>query len=63
MAQTTYVIGHKHSDMDAVASAYGYAQLLCLQGNSQVIAARHGELKPEIGFVLERFHVRATSSA
>src|SRR5947209_357906 len=57
MTRTTYVIGHKHSDMDAVASAYAYAQLLYLQGNQQVIAARHGELKPEIGFVLERFHV------
>lgn len=57
MIQTTYVVGHKHSDMDAVASAYGYAKLLYLRGNQQVIAARHGELKPEIGFVLERFHV------
>lgn len=57
MARTTYVIGHKHSDMDAVASAYAYAQFLRLQGNTQVIAARHGELKPEIRFVLERFHV------
>src|SRR6266849_2075184 len=52
-----YVIGHKHSDMDSVASAYGYARLLQLQGEAQPIAARQGELKPEVRFVLEHFHV------
>src|SRR5258708_28928349 len=52
-----YVIGHKHSDMDSVASAYGYARLLQLQGEAQPIAARQGELKPEVRFILERFHV------
>ncbi len=52
-----YVIGHKHSDLDSVASAYGYARLLQLQGEAQPIAARQGELKPEVRFVLERFHV------
>ena len=52
-----YVIGHKHSDLDSVASAYGYARLLQLQGEAQPIAARQGELKPEVRFVLEHFHV------
>src|SRR5258708_24449671 len=52
-----YVIGHKHSDMDSVASAYGSARLLQLQGEAQPIAARQGELKPEVRFILERFHV------
>src|SRR5258706_8447676 len=42
---------------DSVASAYGYARLLQLQGEAQPIAARQGELKPEVRFVLERFHV------
>src|SRR5260370_19339196 len=52
-----YVIGHKHSDMDSVAAADGYARLLQLQGEGQPIAARQGELKPEVRFILERFHV------
>lgn len=57
MAQPIYVIGHKNSDMDSVASAYAYAQLLRLQGEEQTIAARNGELKSEVRFVLERFQV------
>jgi len=28
MSRPIYVIGHKHSDLDSVASAYGYARLL-----------------------------------
>ena len=52
-----YVIGHKNSDMDSVASAYAYAKLLQQQGEEQAIAARHGELKPEVRFVLERYQV------
>lgn len=59
MAGPIYVIGHKHSDMDSVASAYAYARLLQLQGEEQAIAARHGDLKPEVRFVLERHHVEA----
>jgi manganese-dependent inorganic pyrophosphatase len=57
MTRPIYVLGHKNSDMDSVASAYAYARLLQLQGEEQAIAARHGELKPEVGFVLERFQV------
>jgi manganese-dependent inorganic pyrophosphatase len=53
----TYVIGHKNSDLDSVASAYAYAQLLKAQGEEDTIAARHGELKPEVSFVLDRFQV------
>src|SRR5205807_7240056 len=34
-----------------------YARLLQMQGEEQAIAARHGELKPEVRFVLERFQV------
>lgn len=57
MPGSIYVIGHKNSDMDSVASAYAYAQLLQLQGEGQAIPARHGELKPEVRFVLERYKV------
>ncbi len=57
MARPIYVIGHKNSDLDSIASAYAYTRLLRLQGEEQAIAARHGELKPEVRFVLERYQV------
>src|SRR5947199_1577870 len=57
MAQPIYVIGHKNSDLDSVASAYAYARLLQLLGEEEAIAARNGELKPEVRFVLERYQV------
>lgn len=57
MAKPIYVIGHKNSDLDSVASAYAYARLLKLQGEEHAIAARNGELKPEVHFALERYHV------
>ncbi|GCE11770.1 putative manganese-dependent inorganic diphosphatase [Tengunoibacter tsumagoiensis] len=59
MARPIYVLGHKNSDMDSVASAYAYARLLQLQGEESAIPARHGELKPEVQFVLERYSVEA----
>lgn len=58
MPRSIYIIGHKSSDLDSVASAYAYARLLQLQGEDQAIAARNGELKPEIRFVLERYQVQ-----
>src|SRR6266700_1713036 len=57
MARPIYVIGHKNSDLDSIASAYAYAHLLQLQGQEQVIPARHGQLKSEVRFVLERYQV------
>ncbi len=57
MAKPIYVIGHKNSDLDSVASAYAYARLLQLQGEEHAIAARNGELKPEVRFVLERYQI------
>jgi len=57
MAKSTYVIGHKNSDLDSVASAYAYSRLLQLQGEEHAIPARNGELKPEVRFVLERYQV------
>ena len=59
MTRPIYVIGHKNSDMDSVASAYAYARLLQLKGEGQAIPARHGELKPEILFVLNRYKIEA----
>lgn len=57
MARSIYVIGHKNSDLDSVASAYAYARLLRMQGEAQAIPARNGDLKPEVRFVLERYQV------
>ncbi|HEY6542832.1 MAG TPA: putative manganese-dependent inorganic diphosphatase [Ktedonobacteraceae bacterium] len=57
MTRPIYVIGHKNSDMDSVASAYAYARLLRMQGEEDAIAARNGDLKPEVRFVLERYQV------
>jgi manganese-dependent inorganic pyrophosphatase len=57
MARSIYVIGHKNSDLDSVASAYAYARLLRMQGEEQAIPARNGDLKPEVRFVLERYQV------
>ena len=57
MARPIYVIGHKNSDMDSVASAYAYARLLRIEGEEEAIAARNGDLKPEVRFVLERYGV------
>ena len=59
MPRPIYVIGHKNSDMDSIASAYAYAHLLRLQGEQEAQAARHGPLKPEVRFVLDRYHVEA----
>jgi len=57
MMRSIYVIGHKNSDMDSIASAYAYATLLQLQGEEDVIPARNGDLKPEVRFVLDRYQV------
>jgi inorganic pyrophosphatase/exopolyphosphatase len=57
MLRPIYVIGHKNSDLDAVASAYAYARLLRMQGEEQVTAARNGPLQPEVRFALERARV------
>jgi manganese-dependent inorganic pyrophosphatase len=57
MTRPLYVLGHKNSDIDSVASAYGYAKLLQAQGEDYAIPARHGDLKPEVQFVLDRYQV------
>ena len=57
MPRPVYVLGHKNSDLDSIASAYAYANLLRAQGEEQAIAARNGELKPEVRFVLDRYNV------
>jgi manganese-dependent inorganic pyrophosphatase len=57
MARPIYMIDHRNSDLDSVASVYAYAHLLRSQGEEQAIAACNGVLEPEVRFVLERFKV------
>jgi manganese-dependent inorganic pyrophosphatase len=57
MSAPTYVIGHKNSDLDSICSAIAYAHLCVAQGDTTITPARHGPLKPEVKFVLDRFGV------
>ena len=59
MTRPIYVLGHKNSDMDSVASAYAYAKLSQAQGEDYAVPARHGDLKPEVQFVLDRYQIEA----
>jgi manganese-dependent inorganic pyrophosphatase len=47
-----YVIGHVNPDMDAIASAMGYAWLRASQDQREVIAARAGPINAQTAFVL-----------
>jgi len=51
--ETIYVIGHKNPDTDSICSAMAYARLKQLQGQSQVQAARAGDLNRQTEFVLD----------
>ncbi len=59
MRAPLYVLGHRNPDTDAITSAIGYATLLRLQGNEEVVAGRVGPLRPETTYLLERFGVPA----
>lgn len=50
----TFVIGHINPDMDAIASAVGYAWLLRERDGENVTAARAGQLNPQTRWVFER---------
>ncbi len=51
----TYVIGHQRPDMDAIASAIGYAWCLRHAGDDNVIAARAGQIGSQAAFALGYF--------
>jgi manganese-dependent inorganic pyrophosphatase len=55
MPRKIFVIGHKNPDTDSIVSALAYAELLRLQGEQNVVAARQGEVWRETRYVLERF--------
>lgn len=53
----TFVIGHINPDMDAVASAVGYAWLLRERDGTNAIAARAGHLNPQTRWVFDRLQL------
>jgi len=54
----TYVIGHQRPDMDAIASALGYAWFLGQTSADKVVAARAGQVGAQAAFALGYFGTR-----
>lgn len=59
MPAATYVLGHRNPDSDSICAAVGYAELLRLQEQHDVVAARQGPLRRETEYILERFGIDA----
>ena len=55
-AATTYVVGHKNPDADAICSAIAYAAFKHARGERGYIAARCGNSNARIDTILARFH-------
>jgi len=55
---TIYVIGHVNPDIDAIASAMGYAWLLASQNEDDFIAARAGPINAQTAWALERLDLK-----
>jgi manganese-dependent inorganic pyrophosphatase len=55
-ANTTYVIGHRNPDADAICSAIAYAAYKEATGERGVVAARCGNSNARIDAILQRFH-------
>lgn len=53
------VIGHRNPDMDAIASAVGYAWLLNHTRPEHYVAGRTGQVNAQTAFALEKFNVSA----
>jgi manganese-dependent inorganic pyrophosphatase len=56
-SNTVLVMGHLHPDMDAIASALGYAWLLQQTGSDQYTAGRAGQVNTQTAFALQYFNV------
>ncbi|MBT6769399.1 MAG: putative manganese-dependent inorganic diphosphatase [Opitutales bacterium] len=52
---STYIIGHKNPDADAICSAIAYANLKILQGHKGYIPARCGNTNARIDTILQKF--------
>lgn len=55
--QNIYVIGHRNPDTDSICAAIAYARLKQLTGNTNVLAARAGEINLQTEFVLNTFGI------
>jgi manganese-dependent inorganic pyrophosphatase len=55
-ADTTYIIGHKNPDADAICSAIAYAAFKAQRGELGYVAARCGNSNARIDTILHRFH-------
>ena len=55
--QNIYVIGHRNPDTDSICAALAYARLKQLTGNTNVLAARAGEINLQTEFVLNTFGI------
>src|SRR6185503_9686155 len=53
---TTYIIGHKNPDADAICSALAYAAFKEARGERGYVAARCGNSNARIDTILSRFH-------
>jgi len=53
---TTYIIGHRNPDADAICSAIAYAGFKAAAGQEGYIAARCGNTNERIDAILNRFH-------
>lgn len=54
-----YVVGHRNPDMDAIASAIGYAWLLHERDGEEATAARAGALNPQTDWALKKLGLQA----
>ena len=54
-ANTTYIIGHKNPDADAICSAISYAAFKAAKGEQGFVAARCGNSNARIDTILARF--------
>ncbi len=57
--ESILVVGHRNPDMDAIASAVGYAWLLNETNIDNYIPGRTGKVNSQTEFALERFHIDA----
>lgn len=57
--ESILVIGHRNPDMDAIASAVGYAWLLNEVNDANYIPGRTGQVNSQTAFALDRFGVDA----
>ena len=55
--ESLFVIGHKNPDTDSIVSAIGLAELKAATGETNVSAARAGDLNPQTEFRLNYFNI------